>query len=418
MAIEVLVLGGGFAGMSAVQELERKASQEVNLTLVSRDNYLLFTPMLPEVASGSIEPRHIVQPLRAALRRTRFVLGEALGLDVHARTVTVQHPVLKSRSEFRFDHVIVALGSQTSTFGLPGINEYTLPLKTLADATKLRSRVIGAFEAAAAANDRVTRDRFLRFLIVGGGFTGVEMAGELTGLVRTLRNFYPALHGFSPQIVVVEDEKELLGQLPDRFGKRAAQSLRKRGVRLELGERVASADAEGLSLVSGKRYESATIVWTTGVRPAAVVETLGLQTSKHGALIVNPDLSVPGVDGVWSLGDCASVPRRSGGSYAALAQNAVREGPHVARNIIARLRKKPTRPFRYTRLGMMASLGDRDAVAELPGKRMIAGVPAWMLWRAYYLSRLPGWPRKIRVAMDWTMSGAFQRGTACVSLIK
>ncbi|MFN2528008.1 MAG: NAD(P)/FAD-dependent oxidoreductase [Candidatus Baltobacteraceae bacterium] len=418
MSAEILVLGGGFAGMSTVHALERKAPRNVNLTLVSRENYLLFTPMLPEVASGSIEARHIVQPLRAGLRRTRFVLGEAQGIDVHGRTVTLQHPVLKTRSQLRFDHLIIALGSQTSTFGLPGIHEHTVPLKTLADATELRRRIVGAFEAAAGASDRVVRDRFLRFVIVGGGFTGVETAGELTGFIRNLRRYYPSLDGLRPEIIVVEDERQLLSELPDRFGKRAALSLRKRGVSLQFGERVASADADGLFLQSGKRLESATIVWTAGVQPAPAVKELGLQTSKKGALIVNPDLSVPGVEGIWSVGDCAQVPKRSGGSYAPLAQNAVREGPHLARNLLASLRGKPTRPFKYQRLGMMASLGDRDAVAELPGKRMLSGLPAWLLWRSYYLSRLPGLPRKIRVAMDWTMSGVFARGVACVSLIK
>lgn len=418
MSTEVVVLGGGFGGMSAVHELERKAPRSVNITLVSRENYLLYTPMLPEVASGSIEARHIIQPLRVGLRRTRFVLGDAKEVDVHAHSVTIQHPVLHTRSQIDFDHLIVALGSQTSTFGLPGINEHTLPLKTLADAAELRARVVSAFEAAAGSGDRLLRDRFLRFVIVGGGFTGVETAGELTGLLRNLRKYYPVLSAYTPEIVLVESEKQLLGQLPDRFGKRAAVSLKDRGVVFELGERVASADAEGLSMQSGKRYESATIIWTAGVKPDPLIETFGLKTTKHGALLVNPDLSVPGLDGIWGLGDCASVPKKSGGSYAPLAQNAVREGPRVARNIIARLRGRPTRPFTYKRLGMMASLGDRDAVAELPGKRMIAGLPAWMLWRGYYLSRLPGWPHKIRVAMDWTMSGIFHRGVACVSLIK
>ena len=418
MAVDVLILGGGFAGMAAAREFERKAPPDMNVTLMSQENFFLFTPMLPEIASGSIEPRHIIQPVRAGLHRTRFILGCALEINVHTRSVAVEHPVLGSRSQLHYDQLIVALGSQTSTFGLPGVQEHTIGLKTLEDANALRSRVVGAFEAAASTTDRVMRDRFMRFIIVGGGFTGVELAGELTGLLERLRKLYPDLQACPPEIVLVESEHQLLDQLPSRFGKRAASSLQARGVRLELGEQVASADERGLSLKSGKRHEGAVIVWTAGVQPAPVVRAMGLQTSKHGALIVNSDFSVPGVEGLWSLGDCAAIPKKAGGSYAALAQNAVREGPLVARNVIARAQKKRTRAFSYKRMGMMASLGNHDAVAELPGKRMIAGFPAWMLWRTYYLSRLPGLSRKIRVATDWTLSGIFHRGSACVSLIK
>ncbi len=417
MGTEILILGGGFAGLSTARELEHRAPKELNITLINLENYLLFTPMLPEVAGGSIETHHVVQPLRPSLHRTRFILGDARQIDISERTVTIVHPVLGSRSTVRFEHLVLALGSQTSTFGIPGIEQYTIPLKTLFDAEQLRSRIIGAFEAAAGTRESGERDRLFRFVIVGGGFTGVEIAGELTGFIRNIRRFYPALNDFTPEIIVVEDEMHLLGQLPDRFGKRAASSLHRRNVRLELGERVASVDERGLSLKSGKRYESATIVWTAGVEPAPVIKKLGLKTSKHGALLVNSDFSVPGVEGIWALGDCAQIPKRDGGTYAPLAQNAVREGPLLARNIIATLRGKNTQPFTYRRRGMMASLGDRDAVAELPGQRMIAGLPAWLLWRAYYLSRLPGLARKMRVAMDWAMDAVFHQAVARLAFV-
>jgi NADH dehydrogenase len=186
---------------------------------------------------------------------------------------------------------------------------------------------------------------------------------------------------------------------------------------LEVGEEVSSADNRGLALKSGKSLESSTIVWTAGVEPSTVIQKIGLKTSQHGALLVNGDFTVPGVPGIWGLGDCAEIPKREGGSYASLAQNAVREGPLLARNIISMLRGESTKCFAYTRIGIMASLGDHDAVAEIPGRRMIAGLPAWLLWRGFYLSRLPGLRRKIRVAMDWMISAMFHRSVARLSFV-
>lgn len=409
---DVLVLGGGFAGLATARALERAAPSALTITLVNRENYLLFTPMLPEVASGSLDMRAIAHPLRRSLRRTRFVLGEATHVDLGTRTATVEHPVLERSSTLRFEHVVLALGAETSTLGIPGAAEHSFPLKTLPDAARLRTQIGSVFEAAAASSDRVERDRLMRFVIVGGGFTGTEAAGELDGYLRRLRRFYPALGDIVPEVIVIHEAHRLLDELPPVFGKRAAASLRRRAVGLELGEKVASVDPTGLSLRGGKRYDSATVVWTAGVEPAPLVKKLGLQTSEHGALVVNPDFSVPGAPGVWGAGDCARIPKPEGGSYAPLAQNAVREGPLLARNIVSALGGKPTKPFAYRRLGTLASLGNRDAIAQLPGNRMVSGLPAWLMWRAYYLGRLPGLSQRCRVAADWTLSGMFAQSIA------
>lgn len=409
---EILVLGGGFAGMQAVGEFERRAPEHLNVTLVNPENFFLFTPMLPEVASGSIEMRALAQPLRVVLKRSRLVLGKALAIDVRARTVEVEHAVLRTRSTLSYDHLVLALGAETSTLGVPGAEEHTYSLKTLPDAVRLHAHIGAMFEAAAACGDRTERDRRLRFVIVGGGFTGVEAAGELDGYLRRLHRYYPVLRDLTPEVVVIEREHRLLGELPPAFGKYAASSLRRREVRLELGEDVASVDALGIALQNGKRYESRTVIWTAGMEPAPIVKQLGLETSKRGALVVNSDLSVPGMPGLWAAGDCARVPKDGGGEYAPLAQNAVREGPLLARNVLAAIEGRPATRFRYRRLGMMASLGNRDGVAQLPGNRMVTGWPAWLLWRAYYLSRLPGLPRKLRVAGDWTLSGLFAQNVS------
>ena len=412
MATRIVILGGGFAGVTAALELERRAPSDVHVTLINRENFQLFTPMLPEVASGSLDMRAIVQPLRVTLDRTHVVIGEVSGVDVAGRAVTVDLAVLGTQAILPFDHLVFALGSESSTHGVPGIAEHAYLLKTLPDAARLRARVGSAFEAAAAEHDRVERDRWLRFVIVGGGFTGVEAAGELSAYLRRLHGYYPVLHDLMPEIVLIESGRRLLEHLAPEFGKRAAESLRARDVRIELGENVASGDAGGLSLKSGKRIDGRTIVWAAGERPAPLLAKTGLQISEHGALVVGSDFAVPGVAGIWGIGDCARIPRRGGGEVSPLAQNAVREGPLLARNILAALTGQASKPFTYRALGAMASLGDRDAVAQLPGNRIIAGFPAWLMWRAYYLSQLPGLARKLRVASDWTVSGLFAQNVA------
>jgi NADH dehydrogenase len=412
MPTDIVIVGGGFAGIATAHELERRAQSDVRIALINRENFQLFTPMLPEVASGSLDTRAIVQPIRVGLKRTTFVLGEAEHVDFDQRTVTVCHPVLGQDLTLHFDHLVFALGAETSTMGVAGVEEHGFPLKTLPDAARIRTQICSAFEAASAARDRNARDRYLRFVIVGGGFTGVEFAGELTGYVQRLRPFYPGVSDLEPEIVMIQGGDRLLADLPDAFGTYAARSLRRRNVRIELGQEVASVDDAGLTLKDDRRIDSATIVWTAGEKPAPLIRKLGLHVSKHGALIVNPDLSVPAKPGVWGVGDCAHVPAGNGGAYAPLAQNAVREGPLLARNILAVLDGRATKSFAYKPLGMMASLGHHDAIAQLPGGRMLTGVPAWLLWRAYYLNQLPGLPEKVRVAGDWSLSGAFAQNVA------
>ena len=409
MAARVVVLGGGFGGVSCVRELERldPHAEHASVTLINRENFMLFTPMLPEVASGSIETRNIARPLRAMFRHARFELGETTSADVAARTVTIRHPLTRESKTIEYDELVVALGSTTSDFGVRGVAEHTLPLKVIEDASKIHSHVLGVLEVAAETHDRVERDRFLRFVVVGGGFTGVEATGELLGFLKSIVRYYPKLEESSIECVLVEGGKSLLAHLPPKFGKRAAASLRGRGVRLHLGDDVESVDADGVTLKSGTRFDSRTVVWSAGTIPSPLVKQFGLQTNEHGAIEVETDLRAKGTPHVWALGDCAAVPKPKGGTYAPLAQNAIREGPAVAGNLLASLAGEPTKNFRYRELGQMASLGDRQGLALLPGGHMISGTPAWALWRVYYLGRLPGWSNKARVATNWTLEMAF-----------
>ncbi len=404
----IVIVGGGFAGSSAARAFQKLNGRDhVDVLLIDRQNFMLFTPMLPEIASGSIETRHIIVPFRSSLRKTAFELGEVISADTEERTVTLRHPLTSDTRVVHYDELLLALGSTPSWMGVQGADAYGLPLRTVADAQAIRNRVIGAIEVAAKTQDVVERDRLLRFVIVGGGFTGVEAAGELRGFLHSVVKYYPSIDFQQIALVIVQGGERLLPHLAEKFGNYAAASLHGRGVRILTGEEVSSLDPRGLELKSGKRIESRTVIWSAGEEPAPVVKRLGLETSEHGAVKVNGDFSVPGHPHVWAVGDCAAIPKPGGGTYAPLAQNAIREGPRLARNVLASLQSRPTKNFRYQKRGQMASLGDRQAVAELPGERMLTGTPAWLLWRMYYLSRLPGFNKKTRVAIDWALSLAF-----------
>jgi NADH dehydrogenase len=421
----IVIVGGGFAGISTARALEQAASGErLEITLVNRQNFMLFTPMLPEAATGSIETRHIVQPLRLALGHDKgaqaassFELGDATGIDVERRTVAVRHPLTHDVKVIEYDELVLALGATTSTMGVLGVEKYTVPLKTVADAEVLRDRVVGALEVAAKTSDLIERDRLLRFVIVGGNFTGVELAGELLAFLRSIVRYYPTFDRTKVELVLLESSDKLLSHLPTKFGKYAASSLVERGARLLLGRGVSAVDAHGVELKDGERIPSATVMWAAGEEPAPLAKHLGVKTNEHGAIETGGDFAVDGAPHVWALGDCAAVPQPGGGTYAPLAQNAIREGALLASNIRARLCGKPTKAFRYRELGQMASLGDRQAVADLPGGRMLTGTLAWMVWRTYYLGQLPGWNQKTRVALDWTLAMAFPPEIARLSLL-
>jgi NADH dehydrogenase len=410
----VVIIGGGFAGVATARELERAGKSEVDVTLVSRQNFMLFTPMLPEVASGAIDAHDIMQPLRVSTRgrrntggSSRFELGEAVGVDVARRTVTVRHPLTQDSRLIEYDELVLAVGATDSTMGVAGVEKFAVPLKTIEDAQIVRRRVIGALEAAATASDLGARDRFLRFVIIGGDFTGVELAGELLAFLRAILGYYPSIDPAKVELVVLESGARLLGHLPDKFGKYAAAALSKRGARLRLNEEVSAIDGRGVELKSGERIASGTVIWAAGEKPSPLADILGLTTNKHGAIETGADFAVAETPHVWALGDCAAVPMPKGGTYAPLAQIAVREGPLLARNIIARIRGRSTANFSYEALGQMASLGDREAVVELPGGAMLTGFVAWVMWRTYYLGRLPGLRNKTRVALDWTLGLVF-----------
>lgn len=406
----IVILGGGFAAIACAHRLEQRLRRdEAELVLISRENFSLFTPMLPEVSSGALDARHIVTPIRAQLRRTQFILADVTQLDPAARTVTYTHTLTGISDTLAYDQVVISIGAATSTFNLPGVAERVFALKTLEDANILRNRLIWLMELADTARDDAERQRLLTVVVVGGGFTGVEATGEMVELFRSVHKFYPRITREDVRIVLIEGGKTLLPGLPDRMGAYSERYLQKRGVQVITGDGVKFADDEGIELASGRRIETRTIVWSAGVRPRALAISAEFPRGKGGTIAVARDMSVPGFPGIWAAGDCASIPDGEGGFYPPTAQHALREGPVLADNIVATLRGESTKPFHYTTLGMMASLGARKAVAQLPGNRVLTGFPAWFLWRTYYLLRLPGLDRKLRVAFDWTLELLFPR---------
>ncbi|HYZ15870.1 MAG TPA: NAD(P)/FAD-dependent oxidoreductase [Candidatus Acidoferrum sp.] len=420
----IVILGGGFAGVAVAHRLEQRLRpDEAEIIVISRDNFTLFTPMLPEVSSGGIELRHVVAPVRVQLRRSTFILGEILQVNLQGRFVEALHPITGAVSRVEYDQLVLALGSVTSTFNIPGVADYTLPLKTLEDAEALRNRVIAALEQAVVTPPGPERERLLTFAVVGGGYTGCECAGELVDFFHSILPYYKPLRLDDVRMILIEAGKALLPDLPAAMGSYTTRNLTQRKVELILGDGVTKIDDQGIELQSGKRIETGTIVWSAGVRPSPVLKDLtGVRHARNGGIVVGQDMST-GVPGVWAIGDCAWIPTKPNADlndrdawYPATAQHAIREGPVLADNIVATLRGEPTKPFQFRSLGTMASLGARRGVAALPGGLVLTGFLAWVLWRGYYLARLPGADRRLRVAFDWTLGLLFPRDIAEIRL--
>lgn len=405
----VVILGGGFGGLYAALRFERalRSRRDIDVTLVSRENFFLLTPMLPQVAASGIDTRHIVTPVRSVLPRVRFFEAEVESIDVDAKRVTIAHEG-GPRHVLEYDHVVLALGGVTNFFGIPGVAEHSLPMKTLADAIRLRNRTLDMLESAELEADPATRASLLSFIIVGAGFAGVETAAELDVFVHRAARAY---HRFAPsdvKVTLVDGGPRVLPELRERLGDITKRTLAKRGVESRLGVFVRSADDGGVTLADGTRIDGSTTVWAGGVAANPLVASLPF-ADKHGKAAATADLAVAGRPGVWAIGDCASiVPPEGGRPYPPTAQHAVRMGPHVAENILAALDGRPLRPFDYRMKGQMANLGERDAVAMFGGLQ-VSGFPAWWIWRTYYLMRLPTLDRRVRVAIDWTLDLLFPR---------
>lgn len=422
MHADVLVLGGGFAGVRCAQRLERLLPRSQRLTLVSSENHFVFQPLLPEVVGASLSPSHVTSPLRHLLRRTAIVRGTvtrivfdppgttggggtAIG-DTVAGTVTVAIEDMAEQIVFRPTHLVLALGSVVDASRIPGMAEHSMPMKNVADALALRHAVVTRLERAVVEPDAAERRALLTFVVVGGGFSGVETAAEIHDLVQAVRRFYPSLAAEQPRVVCVHARDRILPELDERLGAHALGVLTRRGVQFRLQERTRAASGEGVYLASGELLPTRTIVCTIGNAPHPVLQELGGDVD--GRLRTDEFLHMLGHERVWALGDCACVPDGHGGIAPPTAQFAARQGDHCAANIAAALRGAPLRPFRHRSQGQLATLGHQNAVAAI-GPFRITGFLAWWLWRTIYLLKLPRFDRKLRVVIDWTLNLFFPR---------
>ncbi len=409
----VLVLGGGFAGVETARHLEKLARRrdDIEIWLVSRENFTLFTPLLPEVCSGMLEARHSVTALRAQLKRPSSwaVTAVVEKIDLDAKQVTVLGGD-GDPHRLNYDTLVIALGGETATFGIPGIPEFTAGMKTLADAFALRNRIIEMLERAELEDDREERQAQLTFVIGGGGFSGVETAGEVEDFVRRVRRrYYAKIGADEPRGHIVEIGARLLAEMPEGMGEYAADKLAKRGFQIHTDTAIKEVRADGVVIGDGEFIPSRTVIWTGGVRPSPVVSESGIEVDKAGRALVSASMETSR-EGVWAIGDCALVPKvgEDGAFHAPTAQNAVREAKRLAKNIVADIdgRKRDIEPFRYRTIGTLASIGHRTGVGVVFGIR-VRGWLAWFMWRGYYWSRVPGIGGKARVGLDWFLNAIF-----------
>lgn len=410
LACDVLVVGGGFGGAFAARRLERALRRRpAKVLLVAPENFFLFSPLLAEAASGTLEPRHAVIPLRELLRGTDVLAGEVAAVDVPARRADVVD-VNGDRHEVAYRTLVLSPGSVPTVLPVPGLAEHAVGFKTLADAIWLRNRVLRQLEAAEAADDPERRRALLTFTFVGGGYAGVEALAELESLARDALRSYRRLRPADLRWVLVEAAPNLLPGLDDRLARYSADNLRRRGVELHLSTRMTSCEGGivRLSDPATAPYPSATIVWTTGQRPHPLLSTLGLPLDARGRVVVDAYLRVPGAPDVYALGDGAAVPDPAGGTCPPTAQHALRQGHLAARNVAADLGVGKAAPFRYRNRGLAVTLGEGEGTAQVLG-RTFSGFPAWWMGRSYHLLMTPGAARKARIVSDWTISLLFPR---------
>lgn len=398
----IVVVGGGFAGSTVVRRLAGRLPAGVTLTLVSEESYTTFNPMLPEAVGASIFPEQVVAPLREIVRpgpMQRFIMGRVTGVDAASRILRCA--TLAGECMLPYDQLVLAFGNRARLDLIPGMAEHALPLKTVGDAMAIRNTVLRRIARIELETEPDVRRALGHFVIVGGGFSGVEVAGELVDCLRSIHRYYPRVAVDELQVSVLQDLDRLLPELPAALGDAALKSLRKRGVQVRLNTRAAEVFESAVRLASGERLATATVISTIGTQPNPLVAALGLP-AERGRITVIADLSVPGHSGVWALGDCALVPNAHDGKPAPpTAQFAVREGDLLAANLLASLSGNTTQSFNHKSLGAMASIGHMKGVAQVFGLPL-SGLPAWLLWRAYYLSQMPTLRRKLRVFVEWT----------------
>jgi NADH:quinone reductase (non-electrogenic) len=401
-----LVVGGGFAGGYVARCLGKRGA-----TIVSPENSMLYTPLLPEAASGTLEPRHVVVPLRVMCPHAELVLGRATSIDLEHSRVRVE--TIEGLVNLSYHDVVIALGAISRTLPIPGLADHGLGFKSLADAIHLRNHVLRRLEAADAAPNETHRLRELTFVFVGAGYAGVEALAELSDLVRDALRYYPKLRHVPQRWVLVDAAPKILPEIPRRLGDYAAEKLARRGVEIHVGTTLDSVEADAARLSNGEQILTHTLVWTAGVRAHPLLAQLGLPLDERGRVIVDETLAVEGHERVWALGDGARVPNLAtpGQFDPPTCQHALRQARRLAKNL-----QGERKPYRYRMLGQVATLGRYKGIADVMGLRL-TGFLGWFVTRSYHLYQLPLLSRKLRVVADWTTSLFFRRDIAELSML-
>jgi NADH:ubiquinone reductase (H+-translocating) len=408
-------VGGGFGGFYTALHLERctrRRGPALDVTLIHDQNALTYTPFLPQAAGGTLEPRHVMVPLRGPLRRTNVLMGRAVAHDPARRAVTFRSPAGDERV-LGYDHLVASPGSVSRTFPIPGLAEAAVGFKTVAEAIHLRNHALTQLELADITDDRDERAARLTFVFVGGGYAGVEAMAEVEDMLQDARRLHPRLAGDRLRFVLVEATESIFPEVGVRLSSYAMRELARRGIEIRLGTTITDATGGGVTLSTGERLECRTVVWTAGVRSHPTMAMLGLPLDSRGRARVDATLAVEGMDRVWALGDSAAVPdpARIGLPCPPTSQHAVRQARVAARNIVATVSGAEPERFAYRTRGIFVDLGRGKAVASVLGLQF-RGVPAWFVARTYHLTQIPGIARKGRVAMDWTVAVLFRRDVA------
>jgi NADH dehydrogenase len=404
----IVIVGGGFAGTTLAQELEKSLPPSCRLVLVSEESYTTFNPMLAEVVGASVFPEQVIAPIRQMLRRTQFIMGSITDIDPGRRVLHAK--TLAGEREIAFDQLVFAFGLRANLDLVPGMREHALPLKLVGDAMFIRNRVLQRIAQIELESDPDLRRQLGHFVVIGGGFSGVEVAGELADYIHSARRFYPRVRQEELSLTIVHDGARLLPELPEALGAAAERSMRARRIDVRTGARAVRVDSDGVTLESGDSIAAATVICTIGTRPNPLIEKLGARMAlplQRGRIDTAADMSVTGLPGAWAIGDCALVKNAADDQFAPpTAQFAVAQAHQLARNIARHAAGQPTLPFAYTTKGMMATIGHMKGVAQVYGINL-AGLPAWLLWRALYLMRMPTFGRRLRIFVEWSWSMFF-----------
>ena len=406
----VLIIGGGFAGLYAAMRLDRTLARrpEIEVTLVNRENFFLFTPMLHEVAASDLDITHIVNPIRKLLRRVKFFHGEVESIDLPGKRVRLFHGPSRHEHELGYDYLIIALGSTTNFFGLPGLEENSLTMKSLGDAIHLRNRLIDLLEEADFECAVHQRSDLLTVVVAGGGFAGVETIAAVNDFLREATKYYSHLSEDHIRTVLIHSGPLILPELGAQLGAYAQRKLAERKVEICVNTKVTAVSEKGIELSNETAIEARTLVWTAGTSPDPILAQLPCERDR-GRLAVNEYMEVPGWPSVWASGDCAAVPDpRTGRPYPTTAQHAMRQGKILARNVEAAISGGDRKPFVFSTIGLLAAIGRRTGVAQILGVNF-SGFIAWLLWRTIYLTKLPRLEKKLRVALDWTLDLFFSK---------